>query len=327
MDTAQPDSPVSTRFLMKFILLSIAAAVLTVGIKGSAALMTGSVGLLSDALESTVNLVAAFVALWALAVSGKPADHNHDFGHGKAEYMSSLVEGALIFVAAASIIITSIRRFIVPEPVEEIGWGLILASLATVINLVVGLILIRKGRQNRSITLEADGKHLITDVWTTVGVIAGIVLLFLTGWQWIDPLIALLVGINILWTGGKLIRRSVVGLLDAALPDEEVALIHEALDVVTDTNVDVTQILTRESGRQRFVQTTVVVPGDWSVSRSHKLADRIEEVVDEALPGTTTVVHIEPGPESAPAPGVEQGPDAASASGDASGTEGTPAAR
>lgn len=298
METARPDAPVSTRFLMKFILISIVAAVLTVAIKGTAALMTGSVGLLSDALESTVNLVAAFVALWALAVSGKPADHNHDFGHGKAEYMSSLVEGALIFVAAASIIITAIRRFVVPEPVEEIGWGLVLASLTTVINLVVGLVLIRKGRQYRSITLEADGKHLMTDVWTTIGVIAGIVLLFLTGWQWIDPLIALLVGINILWTGGKLIRRSVVGLLDAALPDEEVAIIHEALHSITGTHVDVTQVLTRESGRQRFVQTTVVVPGDWSVARSHQLADEIEQVIEKALPGTTTVVHIEPGPTS-----------------------------
>ncbi len=298
MATARPDAPVSTRFLMKFILISIVAAVLTVAIKGTAALMTGSVGLLSDALESTVNLVAAFVALWALAVSGKPADHNHDFGHGKAEYMSSLVEGALIFVAAASIIITAIRRFVVPEPVEEIGWGLVLASLTTVINLVVGLVLIRKGRQYRSITLEADGKHLMTDVWTTIGVIAGIVLLFLTGWQWIDPLIALLVGINILWTGGKLIRRSVVGLLDAALPDEEVAIIHEALHSITGTHVDVTQVLTRESGRQRFVQTTVVVPGDWSVARSHQLADEIEQVIEKALPGTTTVVHIEPGPTS-----------------------------
>jgi cation diffusion facilitator family transporter len=147
METARPDAPVSTRFLMKFILLSIVSRRLDRGHQGTAALMTGSVGLLSDALESTVNLVAAFVALWALAVSGKPADHNHDFGHGKAEYMSSLVEGALIFVAAASIIITAIRRFVVPEPVEEIGWGLVLASLATVINLVVGLVLIRKGRQ------------------------------------------------------------------------------------------------------------------------------------------------------------------------------------
>lgn len=303
MESAEPVAPVSTRFLMKFIMLSIVAAVLTVAIKGTAAIITGSVGLLSDALESTVNLVAAFVALWALAVSGKPADHNHDFGHGKAEYMSSLVEGALIFVAAAAIIITAIRRFIVPEPVEEIGWGLVLSSVATVLNLVVGLVLIRQGRKYRSITLEADGKHLMTDVWTTVGVIAGIVLLAVTGWHWVDPLIALLVGINILWTGGQLIRRSVVGLLDAALPAEEVDTIRGAIDaVLADGRVTMTELLTRESGRQRFAQATVVVPGHWTVARSHELADQIEDAVGAALPETVTVVHIEPGPSDHPAP-------------------------
>ncbi|QIK71684.1 cation transporter [Propioniciclava coleopterorum] len=301
MESAVPPAPVSTRFLMKFIMVSIVAAVVTVAIKGTAAYITGSVGLLSDALESTVNLVAAFVALWALAVSGRPADHNHDFGHGKAEYMSSLVEGALIFVAAAAIIITSIRRFIVPEPVEELGWGLALSVLATLVNLGVGLVLIRQGRKHRSITLEADGKHLMTDVWTTVGVIAGIILLAVTGWHWIDPLIALLVGLNILLTGWKLIRRSVVGLLDAALPEDEVAAVREAIEgVIGDDRVTITELLTRESGRQRFVQATVVVPGHWTVSRSHDLADAVEEAVHRALPETRTVVHIEPGPSEHP---------------------------
>ena len=301
MTTAETAAPVTTRFLMKFIVLSIIAAALTVAIKGTAAIITGSVGLLSDALESTVNLVAAFVALWALAVSGKPADHNHDFGHGKAEYMSSLVEGALIFVAAAAIIITAIRRFIVPEPVEEIGWGLVLSSVATVLNQVVGLVLIRQGRTHRSITLEADGKHLMTDVWTTVGVIVGMILLALTGWHWVDPLIALLVAINILWTGGKLIRRSVVGLLDAALPEEDVAAVRGAIEgVIGDDRVTLTELLTRESGRQRFAQATIVVPGHWTVARSHDLADAIEDAVGAALPETQTVVHIEPGPSHLP---------------------------
>lgn len=295
--------PVSTRFLMRFIVLSIIAALATVSIKGTAAWLTGSVGLLSDALESTVNLLAAFVALWALAVSGKPADHNHDFGHGKAEYMSSLVEGALIFVAAAAIIITSIRRFIVPQPVEELGWGLALSIAATVLNLIVGLVLIRAGRAHRSITLEADGHHLMTDVWTTVGVIAGMGLLLVTGWAWIDPLIALLVGVNILWTGGKLIRRSAVGLLDAALPPEEVDTIRGAIDgVIGDSRVTVTELLTRESGRQRFCQVTVIVPGHWTVTRSHDLADDIEAAVEAALPPTQTVVHIEPGTSERPIP-------------------------
>lgn len=296
--------PVSTRFLMKFVVLSIIAALLTVVIKGLAAWLTGSVGLLSDALESTVNLVAAFVALWALTVSGKPSDHNHDFGHGKAEYMSSLVEGALIFAAAALIIATSIRRFIVPQPVEEIGWGLALSIGATVLNLVVGLVLIRTGRTHRSITLEADGQHLLTDVWTTVGVVVGMGLLLLTGWLWIDPLIALLVGLNILYTGGKLVHRSAVGLLDAALPADEVATIRSAMESVVEAPATISEVLTRESGRQRFVQTTILVPGEWTVAHGHDLADAIEDAVAAALPATQTVVHIEPVPMDTPPHGV-----------------------
>ncbi len=302
---------VSTSFLMKFVLLSVVTAVLTVGIKASAAWITGSVGFLSDALESIVNLVAALVALWALAVSGKPADHNHDFGHGKAEYMSSLVEGALIFVAAAGIIVSAINRFVHPQPLEEIGIGLVLSVIATLLNLAMGLVLIRQGRKHRSITLEADGHHLMTDVWTTVGVIVGIglLLLFPTA-LWIDPLVALVVGLNILWTGFRLVRRSAVGLLDAALPTEEVAAIREAMDgVIGDARVTVSDLRTRESGRQRFVQTTVVVPGHWTVARSHDLADDIEVAIAATFPETQTVVHIEPGPSEFPEPQPALPPD------------------
>ena len=302
-NVSTPEETVSTKFLMKFVMLSVVTAVLTVAIKASAAWITGSVGFLSDALESIVNLVAALVALWALAVSGKPADHNHDFGHGKAEYMSSLVEGALIFVAAAGIIVSAINRFVHPQPLEEIGIGLLLSVLATVLNLVVGLVLIRQGRKHRSITLEADGHHLMTDVWTTVGVIIGIGLLLLFPTQlWIDPLVALVVGLNILWTGARLVRRSAVGLLDAALPADEVAAIRAAMDgVIGDDRVTVSDLRTRESGRQRFIQATVVVPGHWTVGRSHDLADDIEAAVDRALPECQTVVHIEPGPSDFPA--------------------------
>ncbi|MDO5533569.1 MAG: cation diffusion facilitator family transporter [Propionibacteriaceae bacterium] len=296
--------PVSTRFLMKFVLLSLVTAVLTIGIKASAAWVTGSVGLLSDALESVVNLVAALVALWALVVSGKPADHNHDFGHGKAEYMSSLVEGALIFVAAAVIIVTAIQRLVEPRPLEELGIGLLLSLVATVLNLVVGLILVRAGRRYRSIVLEADGHHLLTDVWTTVGVVVGIGLLWLFPAQvWIDPVLALLVGLNILWTGIRLVRRSAVGLLDAALPAEEVQQIREAMDgVIGDARVTVSDLRTRESGRQRFVQATVIVPAHWTVGRSHDLADDIEAAVGAVFAECQTVVHIEPGPSEFPEP-------------------------
>ncbi len=293
--------PVSTRYLLRFVWLSIAAALITVTTKGVAAWLTGSVGLLSDAVESVVNLVAALVALWALSVSERPADHNHDFGHGKAEYMSSLTEGAMIFVAAAAIVWSAIQRFLIPRPVEELGWGLVLSAIASVLNLVVGLILIRAGRKHRSITLEADGHHLLTDVWTTVGVFAGLGLLVLTGWQWIDPLMALIVGLNILLTGAKLVRRSAVGLLDAALPREEVDAIRAAVSSVTDdARVMLADLRTRESGRQRFAQATVVVPGHWTVARSHDLADAIEDAVSAALPSTVTVVHIEPGPSHHP---------------------------
>ena len=301
-DTATPAAaPVSGAFLQRFLWLSLATAVATVVIKGLAALLTGSVGLLSDALESTVNLVAAAVAIWALRLSDKPADHNHDFGHGKAEYMSSLVEGALIFVAAAAIIVSAIGRFIHPQPVESLGVGLLLSLGASVLNLAVGLVLVHQGKKHRSITLEADGHHLLTDVWTSVGVLVGMGLLLLTGWHWVDPAVALVVGANILFTGAKLLRRSTVGLLDAALPAEDVGIISTAIDsVIDDPRVTVSELLTRESGRQRFVQTTVIVPGHWTVQRSHDLADHIEMAVVHALPSTVTVVHIEPGPSEMP---------------------------
>ena len=303
-DTATPAAaPVSGAFLQRFLWLSLATAVATVVIKGLAALLTGSVGLLSDALESTVNLVAAAVAIWALRLSDKPADHNHDFGHGKAEYMSSLVEGALIFVAAAAIIVSAIGRFIHPQPVESLGVGLLLSLGASVLNLAVGLVLVHQGKKHRSITLEADGHHLLTDVWTSVGVLVGMGLLLLTGWHWVDPAVALVVGANILFTGAKLLRRSTVGLLDAALPAEDVGIISTAIDsVIDDPRVTVSELLTRESGRQRFVQTTVIVPGHWTVQRSHHLADHIEMAVAHALPSTVTVVHIEPGPSEMPLP-------------------------
>lgn len=303
-DTATPAAaPVSGAFLQRFLWLSLATAVATVVIKGLAALLTGSVGLLSDALESTVNLVAAAVAIWALRLSDKPADHNHDFGHGKAEYMSSLVEGALIFVAAAAIIVSAIGRFIHPQPVESLGVGLLLSLGSSLLNLTVGLVLVHQGKKHRSITLEADGHHLLTDVWTSVGVLVGMGLLLLTGWHWVDPAVALVVGANILFTGAKLLRRSTVGLLDAALPAEDVGIISTAIDsVIDDPRVTVSELLTRESGRQRFVQTTVIVPGHWTVQRSHDLADHIEMAVVHALPSTVTVVHIEPGPSEMPLP-------------------------
>ena len=293
--SAISETQANQRLLERFIWLSIGTAVATVAIKAVAAWLTNSVGLWSDAAESTVNLVAALVALWALRLAAKPADHNHDFGHGKAEYMSAAVEGSLIFVAAAFIIYGAILRLAAPVPLEQLGLGLALSTLATLLNLGTGLLLVRAGRTHRSITLEADGKHLLTDVWTSVGVLLAIGLVALTGWQVLDPVIALAVGANILFTGYQLVRRSVVGLLDGTLPPEEVELVNTALHgVCAEPRVEITDVRTRESGRQRFVYATLAVPGDWTVKRSHDVADEVETAIDAALPGTTTFVHIEP---------------------------------
>ncbi len=299
--SANPTQPIQTepsnRFLERFLWLSLGAAVVILGIKLAAAALTGSIGLWSDAMESTVNVFAAAVALWALRLSAKPADHNHDFGHGKAEYFSAAVEGSMILVAAAVIIIGAVLRLLSPVPLENLGVGLVLLAVATALNLAVGALLVRTGRRHRSITLEADGQHLLTDVWTSVGVLVGIAVVYFTGLTWLDPVIALVVGANILLTGYRLVRRSVVGLLDGTLPPEEVARVSDVLaELARDPRVNVAQLRTRESGRQRFVYATVTVPGEWTVDRSHDLADQVEEAVDAALPGTTTFVHIEPNP-------------------------------
>ena len=294
MTTPAPP-PADNRLLERFLWLSLATAVATVTLKVIAAAVTNSVGLWSDALESTVNLLAAGVALWALRISARPADHNHDFGHGKAEYLSAAVEGTLIIGAAGAIIWGAVHRFLNPVPLESVGLGIVLATVASAFNLVTGQLLIRAGRRHRSITLEADGKHLMADVWTSVGVLLGIAVVGLTHLYWLDPLIAMAVGVNIIFTGYGLVSRSVVGLLDATLPPEEVALIQRALQPLTDDpRVVVTDLRTRESGRQRFVQATLTVPGEWTVRRSHDLADRVEVEIERALPGTVTFVHVEP---------------------------------
>ena len=283
------------RHLERFLWLSIATAIATVVIKGYAAWLTNSVGLWSDALESTVNLAAALVALWALRLSSRPADHNHDFGHGKAEYVSAAVEGTLIFVAAALIIYGAVLRLFRPVALEQLGLGLVLSLVASLLNLGTGLVLVRVGRKHRSITLEADGKHLLTDVWTSVGVLVAIGLVLLTQWTILDPLIAIAVGLNILFTGYQLVRRSIVGLLDAALPEDEIAIVSAVIaNVCDDPRMEITELRTRESGRQRFVYVTLSVPGSWTVKRSHDVADAVEDAVSGALADSTTFVHIEP---------------------------------
>ena len=283
------------RLLFRFMLLSLAAAVVTIVLKASAAWATGSVGFLSDALESGVNLVAAVVALIALRVAARPPDASHHFGHGKAEYVSALVEGAMIFVAATAIIWTAIERLISPIPLVQPGLGLALTTVASLINLAVGITLQRVGRTHRSITLVADGKHLLTDVWTSAGVIVGIVLVTVTGWEPLDPIVALVVGVNILWTGYRLLRGSVSGLLSAALPQHEQDQVNAVLDRFrAECPVDFAPLRTVESGRQRQVFVVVTVPGDWTVRTAHDMADRIEAAIDAVLPHTETFIHVEP---------------------------------
>ncbi|AMO90850.1 cation diffusion facilitator transporter family protein [Corynebacterium simulans] len=275
--------------------LSIATAVLTIVLKVLAAMLTGSVGFLSDALESGVNLVAAVVGFIALRIAAKPADANHQFGHGKAEYVSALVEGAMIFVAAALIIYTSALRLLNPQPLEQPGIGLALSTLASVLNLAVGLALLKAGKRYRSATLQADGHHLLTDVWTSVGVLVGIALVALTDWLWLDPMVAFAVGINILWTGYKLLKESLSSLLSESLPKEEHAELDARLAELEDEfDVLFTSRRTIASGRQRLVYLTMDVPGEWTVLAAHDIADRIEDNIDELFSGAEVFIHVEP---------------------------------
>jgi cation diffusion facilitator family transporter len=280
--------------LTKFAWLSIAAAVVTIALKSGAYLLTGSVGLLSDAAESGVNLVAAVVALIALHVAARPADDNHNFGHGKAEYFSAGIEGLMIFVAAAFILVTSVQRFLHPTALESVGLGLAISTVATGVNLAVGLLLLRAGAAHRSVTLSADGKHLLTDVWTSAGVIVGVLLVGLTGWQRLDPIVAALVGVNILVTGFRLVSQSLISLLDAAMPAGDLDKVNAVLDLMRTSEVDFTELRTRESGRHRFVSLTVLVPGDWTVERGHNLADDVEVAIARDLPDTDVQTHLEP---------------------------------
>ena len=284
--------------LTRWAWLSIAAAVVTIGMKTVAYLLTGSVGLLSDALESVVNLVAAILALIAIAAAAKPADERHHFGHGKAEYLSAGAEGVMILVAAALIVYAAVDRLLNPQPLEDLGIGLAITLGATVVNGAVGVIILRQGRRHRSMALVADGKHLLTDVYTSIGVIVGIALVAVTGWLPLDSLVALAVGANILWTGFILVRNAGRGLLDHALPQEETARVLGVLrDFVARYpagELEFHGLQTRESGRDQFVSVHVLVPGSWSVSRAHDLVEEVEAAIRAELPHAQVHTHLEP---------------------------------
>lgn len=281
--------------LKKFVYLSIAVAVATIALKMGAYLMTGSVGLFSDALESCVNLVAALIALMMITIAEKPADEEHAFGHNKAEYFSSAIEGGLIVLAAFSIIWSAIPRIVNPVPLENIEMGLLVAVGASLLNLGAGIILIKQGRKNNSITLEADGKHLMTDVYTSVGVVVGIILVKLTDWVVLDGFVAIGVAINILWTGFQLMRRSAQGLLDTGIPVAERNQIISVLDNYKHQEISWHSLLTRQSGQRKFVSLHVLVPGNWSIQSGHEFAEQIENDIRKIFSSKVTVfTHLEP---------------------------------
>lgn len=279
--------------LTRYAWLSIAAALATIGLKTGAYLLTNSVGLLSDALESLVNLAGAILALVVLRVAAQPPDEEHAYGHSKAEYFSSSIEGALILVAAASIGFTAIQRLLNPRPLESIGLGLTVSIVASMINLGVAITLARAGKRHTSPTLEANSQHLLTDVWTSIGVLVAVGLVAISGWLWLDPVIAIAVAANITWTGSRILRGSAMGLMDTALPPAELARLKAVLDKFEKGGVRYHALRTRQSGPRRFVSLHVLVPGLWTVQRGHLLLERLEGEIRGALENVTVFTHLE----------------------------------
>jgi cation diffusion facilitator family transporter len=280
--------------LRRYAVLSIVAALVTIGLKAGAYLLTGSVGLLSDALESLVNLAAAVTALVALAVAARPADEDHAYGHTKAEYFASGFEGALILGASLTIVVTTVPRLLDPQPLQPVGVALAMSVAAGAVNLVVARILLAAARRYDSIVLEADAHHLLSDVWTSAAVVVGVAAVAFTGWTWLDPLLALGVALNIVRIGIDLLRRSALGLLDTALPEPLRAEIDGILRRYEPLGAQFHALRTRQAGTRRFVNFHVLVPGDWTVQRGHDLLERIEAEVRAAIPNSTVFTHLEP---------------------------------
>jgi cation diffusion facilitator family transporter len=289
-----PSNDSNRASLTRFAWLSIAASILTIALKSSAYLLTHSVGFLSDAVESLVNLVAGVMALAMLTVAARPPDDSHAYGHSKAEYFSSTTEGILILVAAGGIIFTAIQRFFNPQPLEHLGIGLIVSASASVVNFAASRILLKAGKRENSITLEADAQHLMTDVWTSVGVIAAMGVVALTGWQRLDPIIAILVGLNIVWTAYQLLRRSVAGLMDASLPEPEQKVIEMVMEKYRGKGVAFHALRTRQSAARRFVSVHMLVPGAWTLHDAHHIAEDFEGDICKELADTIVQTHLEP---------------------------------
>jgi cation diffusion facilitator family transporter len=279
--------------LTRYAWLSIGIAIFTIALKTIAYMVTNSVGLLSDALESIVNLVGALMALGMLTIAARPADENHTYGHSKAEYFSSGVEGTLILIAAGLIAYTAIERLLSPKPLEQIGIGLIVSVVASLANLGVSLILRRAGKKYNSISLTSNSHHLMTDVWTSGGVLIAVGAVAITGWQILDPIIAIVVALNIVWTGFGIIRNSISGLMDSTLSKEDLDIIKGILDNQEETNVKFHALRTRQSGSEKMISMHVLVPGSWKVERGHKFVTKIENDIHKALVGSAVFTHLE----------------------------------
>jgi len=280
--------------LTRFAWLSIGVAVLTISLKAVAYILTGSVGLLSDAIESIINLVAGIMALWMLTIAARPPDESHLYGHSKAEYFASTIESIMIFVAAIGIAMTAIERLLDPSPLEQLGVGLGISVLAGLVNFFTARVLLSAGRKFNSITLEADGHHLMTDVWTSVGVLVGVGIVALTGWVSLDPIVALIVAVNIVWTAVMLMRRSVAGLMDVSLPAVEQQKIEGVLDQYREKGLAFHALRTRQAAARRFVSVHVLVPGIWTVHDAHHIAEDIERDIRLAIGDAAVITHLEP---------------------------------
>lgn len=278
----------------RFAIISILAALATIALKGMAFGVTGSVGLLSDALESVVNLAAATLTLVLLRAAARPPDEMHSYGHTKAEYFASGAEGALIIFAAISIIASAVPRLLNPRELDQISVGILLSAGASMINLIVARILLRAGKTHHSIALEADAHHLMTDVWTSGAVIIGILAAAITGWAILDPIIALAMGVNIIWTGYQLIRRSALGLMDTAISPSDFTRVDAALAPYRAEGIQFHAIRSRQAGDRSFVSMHVLVPAEWTVQRGHTLLEKIEHDVRQAVRHVTVFTHLEP---------------------------------
>ena len=280
--------------LTRYAWLSIAAAIGTMLLKSGAYLLTGSVGLLSDALESLVNLAGALMALAMLSVAARPPDEDHAYGHSKAEYFSAGAEGALIVIAAVSIAVAAIDRLLHPQPIQQVGLGLAVSVVAALLNLGVAVVLMRAARIHRSATLQASSHHLMTDVWTTGGVLVGVAAVVLTGWLVLDPLVAIAVALNIVWTGSRIMRDSVAGLMDVSLPESERLAIEAVLSRYRRQGVEFHALRTRQSAARRFVSIHMLVPGALSVHEAHDLAEDLERDIRTVLGDADVTTHLEP---------------------------------